>query len=283
MILVDMNQVMVSNMMAQLGNHKNAQVDENMVRHMVLNSLRANRVKFREEFGELVICCDDRNYWRRQLFPYYKASRRKAREDSEIDWNAVFTALNNIRDELKEFFPYKVLQLEGCEADDIIGTIVHKEGTLLNTGEPILVLSGDKDYIQLHKYMNVKQYDPTRKRWITHNDPEQYLVEHVLKGDSGDGVPNVLSSDNCLVVGERQRPMTKKRIEEFNDINNMNDEVKRNYARNKMLIDLSQIPQEVQNRILEEYTKENTKDRSQLFNYFVNKKLKHLMADLQEF
>ena len=283
MILVDMNQVMISNMMAQLGNHKNVEVDENMVRHMVLNSLRANRVKFREEFGELVICCDDRNYWRRQLFPYYKASRRKAREDSEIDWNAVFTALNNIREEIKEFFPYKVLQLEGCEADDIIGTIVHKEGTLLNTGEPILILSGDKDYIQLHSYMNVKQYDPTRKRWITHNDPQQYLVEHVLKGDSGDGVPNVLSPDNCLVVGERQRPMTKKRLEEYNDINKMNDEVKRNYARNRMLIDLSQIPKEIQNTILNEYAKENTNDRSQLFNYFVNKKLKHLMADLQEF
>mgnify|MGYP000541724399 CR=1 FL=1 len=283
MILVDMNQVMISNMMAQLGNHKNAEVDENMVRHMVLNSLRANRMKFRDEFGELVICCDDKNYWRRQLFPYYKASRRKAREGSEIDWNAVFAALNNIRDELKEFFPYKVLQLDSCEADDIIGTIVHKEGTLLNTGEPILILSGDKDYIQLHTYMNVKQYDPTRKRWITHNNPEQYLTEHVLKGDTGDGVPNVLSPDNCLVVGERQRPMTKKRIEEFSNINNMNDEVKRNYTRNRMLIDLSQVPENVKDMILEEYAKENTKDRSQLFNYFVNKKLKHLMADLQEF
>jgi len=283
MILVDMNQVMISNMMAQLGNHKNAEVDENMVRHMVLNSLRANRMKFRDEFGELVICCDDKNYWRRQLFPYYKASRKKAREQSEIDWGAVFAALNNIRDELKEFFPYKVLQLDSCEADDIIGTIVHKEGTLLNTGEPILILSGDKDYIQLHTYMNVKQYDPTRKRWITHNNPEQYLTEHVLKGDTGDGVPNVLSPDNCLVVGERQRPMTKKRIEEFSNINNMNDEVKRNYTRNRMLIDLSQVPENVKDMILEEYAKENTKDRSQLFNYFVNKKLKHLMADLQEF
>lgn len=283
MILVDMNQVMISSMMAQLGNHKNAQVDESMVRHMVLNTLRANRMKFKDEFGELVICCDDRNYWRRKVFPYYKASRRKVREQSEVDWTAVFTALNNIREELKTFFPYKVLQLETCEADDIIGTIVHREGTVLNTGEPILILSGDKDYIQLHTYTNVKQYDPTRKRWITHNDPAQYLTEHVLKGDTGDGVPNVLSPDNCLVINERQRPMTKKRIQEFADINNMSDEVKRNYIRNKMLIDLSQIPEDVQERILEEYTKDNDKDRSQLFNYFVKNKLKHLMTSLQEF
>ena len=40
MILVDMNQVMISNMMMQIGNHQNAQVDENMLRHMILNTLR---------------------------------------------------------------------------------------------------------------------------------------------------------------------------------------------------------------------------------------------------
>ena len=283
MILVDMNQVMISNMMAQLGNHRNAQVDESMVRHMVLNTLRANRMKFKEEFGELVICCDDRDYWRKKVFPYYKASRKKMREKSEVDWVAVFTALNNIRDELKEYFPYKTLQIESCEADDIIGTIVQREGTILNSGEPILILSGDKDYIQLHKYANVKQYDPTRKRWISHDDPEQYLIEHVMKGDTGDGVPNVLSPDNCLVVGERQRPMTKKRIDEFCNINNMNDEVKRNYTRNRMLIDLSEIPKDIQSKIWEQYTKEDDKDRSKLFNYFVKNKLKHLMTNLQEF
>lgn len=283
MILIDMNQVMISNMMAQLGNHRNAQVDENMLRHMVLNSLRSIRSTFYNEFGELVICCDDRDYWRRKMFPYYKASRRKIREQSEIDWNAVFEALNKIRDEIKEYFPYRVLQLDGCEADDIIGTIVHREGTVLNSGEPILILSGDKDYIQLHKYANVKQYDPTRKRWITHDDPERYLIEHVLKGDSGDGVPNVLSSDNCLVINERQRPMTKKRIDEFTNINNMNEEVKRNYMRNKTLIDLTEIPSNIQDQIWQDYSKENTKDRSQLFNYFMKNKLKHLMTNLQEF
>ena len=149
MILVDLNQVMIANMMMQIGNHHNAEIDENMLRHMILNALRSNRRKFHAEFGELVICCDDKNYWRRQMFPYYKANRKKSRDKSELDWNAIFTALNNIRDELKAFFPYKVIQIETCEADDIIGTIVHAEGTELNSGEPILVLSGDKDYICL--------------------------------------------------------------------------------------------------------------------------------------
>ena len=283
MILVDMNQVMIANMMMQIGNHQNAEIDENMLRHMILNSLRSNRNKFHDEFGELIICCDDGNYWRRQIYPYYKAGRKKSRDSSELDWNAILQALNKIRDELKVFFPYKVIQIETCEADDIIGTVVHKEGTPLNTGEPILVLSGDKDYIQLHKYANVKQYDPVRKRWISNSNPEKYLAEHLLKGDTGDGVPNVLSADNSLVMGIRQRPITKKRIAEWSDINNMSDEVKRNYMRNKAMIDLSEIPSGIQETILDAYMEDNDKDRSLLLNYFIKNKLKNLMENITEF
>ena len=283
MILVDLNQVMISNMMMQMGSHTNAQVDENMLRHMILNSLRFNRQKFHREFGELLITCDDKNYWRRQSYAFYKANRRKARDSSELDWNAIFNALNNIRDDLKEYFPYKVIQIETCEADDIIGTIVHKEGTPLNTGEPILILSGDHDFKQLHKYANVKQYDPTRKRWISHSDPDGYLHEHIIKGDKGDGVPNVLSPDNTFVMGIRQRPITKKRLLEFSDINNMNEEVKRNYMRNRAMIDLKLIPENIKEQILNEYEAENPKDRSQLLNYFIKNKLRNLMESISEF
>ena len=283
MILVDLNQVMISNMMMQIGNHQNAQVDENMLRHMILNTLRFNRQKFHREFGELLITCDDKNYWRRQSFPYYKANRRKARDSSELDWSAIFNALNNIRDELKEYFPYRVMQIDTCEADDIIGTIVHKEGKELNVGEPILILSGDHDFKQLHKYANVKQYDPTRKRWISHSDPDKYLAEHILKGDAGDGVPNVLSADNTFVMGIRQRPVTKKRMLDWQDINKMDDEVKRNYFRNKSMIDLTQVPAVIKEEILEKYEAENTKDRSQLLNYFIKNKLRNLMESISEF
>ena len=284
MILVDLNQVMISNMMAQIGNHRNMEIDENMLRHMILNTLRANRQKFHAEFGELVICADDKNYWRRQSFPYYKANRRKARTESELDWSAIFTSLNKIRDEIKTFFPYRVIQIETAEADDIIGTIVHHEGVDLNNGaEQILILSGDKDYIQLHKYANVKQYDPTRKRWITHSSPEKYLYEHIIKGDAGDGVPNILSSDNCLVVGERQRPITKKRLEEWQDINTMNEEAKRNYARNKLMIDLEQVPEYIKEQVLTEWETQKHGDRSQLFNYFIKNKLKNLMEVISDF
>jgi len=283
MILVDMNQVMIANMMMQIGNHQNAEIDVSMLRHMILNTLRANRKKFTAEFGELVICCDDTNYWRRQMYPYYKANRKKTRDKSEMDWNAIFQALNSIRDELKTFFPYKVIQVETCEADDIIGVITHEEGTELNMGEPILILSGDKDYIQLHKYANVKQYDPVRKRWISNANPEKYLAEHIIKGDAGDGIPNVLSVDNAFVMGIRQRPITQKRLAEWADINNMDDEVKRNYMRNKALIDLSEVPKGMKEEILSIWSEENGKDRSQLLNYFIKNKLRNLMECITEF
>lgn len=282
MILVDLNQVMISNLMANLGNHQNAVIDENMIRHMILNALRAYKVKFGNDYGEMIICADDKNYWRRATFPYYKASRKKNREESELDWNAIFVSLNRVREEIKTFFPYKVIQIETAEADDIIGTIGHLKGTILNSGEKILILSSDKDYIQLHKYANIDQFDPIRKRWIKHSDPEQYLLEHIIKGDAGDGVPNVLSPDNCLVIGERQKPITQKRLTELSGTIT-NEQILRNFKRNQMLIDLNYVPESIKAQVIEKFEEKNTKDKSQLVNYFMNNKLRNLMESLSEF
>lgn len=284
-ILIDFNQVMLASLFAGIGNHHNIDVDENLLRHMFLNSIRFNRKKFHEEFGEIVICADGKSSWRRESFPYYKAARRKSREESELDWNELFRIINTIRMELKEYFPYKVIHIDHCEADDIIGTVVHEFGTELNIGtEQFLILSGDKDYIQLHKYANVKQYDPVRKKWVQNSDPDKYLMEHILKGDGGDGVPNVLSPDNCLAVGERQKMMTAKRLSElFKGPQSMDENTLRNYHRNRLMIDLSEIPAAYKEKILEEYGKEKTIGRSQLFNYFLEKKLRNLIGDIQDF
>lgn len=285
MILIDLNQVMLSNLLMQIGNHTNAQLDLSMFRHMCLNSIRSYRSKFSDEYGELVIACDNTNLWRKQYFPYYKANRKKSREESELDWKSIFECLNTIRDELKEFFPYKVIDIETAEADDIIGTITNHYGSELDFGEKILILSVDKDYIQLHRYSNVKQYDPTRKKWVTHNDPEQYLKEHILRGDSGDGVPNVLSSDNCFVIGERQKSMTANRIEKYLSLSpeEMESSVSRNYYRNQKLIDLNFTPKELQDKIMESFNSQTNKTRSKLMNYFIANKLKNLLEHINEF
>lgn len=285
MIIVDLNQVMLSNLLMQLGNHTNAQVEENMVRHMILNSLRSYKVKFGDEYGEMVIACDNTNYWRKQRFPYYKANRKKNIEASELNWKSIFECMNKIRAELKEYFPYRVLDVESAEADDIIATLVSKFGTELNTGEKILILSGDKDFIQLHVYANVEQYDPTRKKWIKHDDPERYLHEHILKGDAGDGIPNVLSPDNVFVVGDRQRPLTAKKLEKImgTELEEMDTTLARNYSRNANLIDLSFTPDYIRDKVMEQYNAQEGRDRSKLLNYFIANKLKNLTDHLSEF
>jgi hypothetical protein len=283
-IIVDLNQVMLSNLLMSLGKHTNAPIEENMVRHMVLNSLRSYRVKFGSEFGELVIACDNTNYWRRQKFPYYKANRKKNQEASELDWKAIFECLNKIRQELKDYFPYRVIDIESAEADDIIGTLVREFGVDIG-GDPILILSGDKDFIQLHTFANVKQYDPTRKKWVSHNDPARFLKEHILKGDSGDGVPNILSSDNCFVVGDRQKPLTSKKIDQYisMDPSKMETIIARNYFRNAQLIDLNNTPKEIREKVMESYNAQIGKDRSKLMNYFIANKLRNLTESIGEF
>ena len=283
MIIVDLSQVMISNLMMQLGNHTNTEVEEDLLRHMILNSIRSYNMKFKDEYGEMIIACDDRNFWRRDIFPYYKANRKKSREKSELNWTQIFDALHKIRDELKAFFPYRVIQVDAAEADDIIGSLVMKYG---DTNEKILILSGDKDFVQLQRYNNVKQFDPVQKKYRTTNDPDRFIKEHIMRGDTGDGIPNFLSTDNCLVVGERQKPVASKKLdvwvhlkpEEFCD-----DRMLRGYRRNQQLVDLTFIPQNIQENVLTEYEAQAGKDRKNLFNYFIEKKLKNLIESINEF
>jgi hypothetical protein len=282
MIIVDLSQVMLSNIMMQIGNHTNSQLEESLCRHMTLNSLRSYKSKFSNEFGEIIIACDNKNYWRRQLFPYYKANRKKNQEASDFDWKALFECLNKIREELKSFFPYRVIDVETAEADDIIGTLCQHYGDF----QKILILSGDKDFIQLQRYLMVEQYDPVRKKKLTHNNPELFLKEHIIKGDAGDGVPNFLSPDNSFVIGERQKPITTKRLEEWlhkNPEDFCNDLMLRNYKRNEQLIDLSKIPKDISTAIIESYNAQQGKKPNNLLDYFIQNKLKNLMENLGDF
>ena len=281
---------MLSNIMVQLGNHTNAQVEESMVRHMVLNSIRMYKTKYGPEYGELVIACDNKNYWRRQLFPYYKANRKKSQAESELDWKAIFDCLGKIRAELKEYFPYRVIDVEAAEADDIIGTLCHEfgddSGLNLPTGQRILILSGDKDFQQLQKFTNVEQYDPVRKKKIVCNDPERFLLEHVIKGDAGDGIPNILSEDNCFVVGKRQAPVTQKKLDSLIavGISGKHDHPNyRNYMRNRELIDLTMVPGTIKDKIMESYNAQSGKKAPNLLNYFIANKLKNLTNSIGEF
>ena len=286
MIIVDINQVMIANIMAQLGNHTNTVIEEDLFRHMVLNSLRSYRKQFKD-YGELIIACDDKRYWRKQLFPFYKANRKKAREQTDIDWNQIFNCLNKIRDELKEHSHYRVIQVDGAEADDIIATLCIEYGTILDSTEKILILSGDKDFVQLQVYGNVEQYNPVLKKYIKHADPHRYLREHILKGDRGDGIPNIMSADNCIAEGERQKPLPAKRIEYLISVADLStvlpQEQLTNFKRNEQLIDLHMIPEDIKTNIMTSYNTQGGKTKHVLLPYLKKHKLNSLLDLIGDF
>lgn len=286
-ILVDYNQFVLAAIFNSMkeGFSNSELVDVNVVRHLVLNHIRVNRKKFHREFGELVICCDVKNVWRKDYFPYYKIRRRKSKKESDLDWTALHEVMETIRNDIKNHFPYKVITVDKCEADDIIGTICHEYGDeFFSNGEKFLILSRDKDYKQLLKYQNVKQYDPIDKKFMTVDDAERYLKEMIIKGDGGDDIPNVMSPDEVFALGIRQKPITKKRMETFINFEGFDtDEMKAQLKRNIKLVDLSKVPKEYKNQIMEAYSIETQNKRGKLMDFFMEKELMGLLSDIGDF
>ena len=281
MIILDMNQISLASLMMQLSMEKTKIVETDKVRHMILNSIRMYRSQFKEEYGEIVLAYDSKHYWRRDFFPYYKKNRKKARDNDNNNWEQIFECLNKIKQELKDYLPYKHLEVQGAEADDIIAVLAK------NIDEKMMIVSGDKDFIQLHKYKQVRQYSPILKKIVNGKDPIDYIKVHILKGDSSDGIPNVLSNDNVFVEGLRQRPLSKKKIEAWKDGEfegtTATQEVMRNYERNKTLIDLDNVPVELSQNILKTFHEAPCGDRSKILSFFINSRLKILTESIGDF
>lgn len=283
MLLIDLNQVLISNLMQQINGNPKTKLDENLIRHMVLNSLRSYIKQFKNKYGDIVIACDNKHYWRRDVFPFYKSNRKKDRQESGFDWGLIFDTLNKIRDELKEYFPYKVLDVEGAEADDVIAVLTAR----YSPHEEVLILSSDKDFMQLQKYDNVVQYSPILKKYISTENPHHYIKEHIIKGDRGDGIPNFLSPDNVFALGDRQKPIRKDSIAKWVNMNPeefcTNENMLRGYKRNQVLVDLDYIPNHIQERIVDEYENVKSGSRQKMMNYFIEKRLRNMIDVLDEF
>jgi hypothetical protein len=283
MILIDLNQVLLSGLMAQIASQKNIKIEENLVRHLVLNIIRGHVKQFRHEYGEVVLCCDNKKYWRKEFFPFYKAGRKKAREKSDLDWHLIFDILGNLKQELKENFPYKVIDVDGAEADDIIGTLTP---IYAGNDNKILILSSDGDFLQLQMYKNVKQYNPAQKKFLKCENVMSDLKEKIIRGDKGDGIPNVLSASDCFVRDIRQTPISKNKFEKLMNENHTDweDENSRiGFSRNQTLIDLRHIPEDIKKSIIDTYNNTKPALRSKMINYFMDKKLKNLMEVIEEF
>ena len=281
MILIDLNQVLISNLMAQTRGKAENLPDKEMVRHMVINSLRGFNLKFKSQYGNnIVLCADAGDPWRRDIYPNYKHARRKGRVDSATDWDNIFNMITEIKNEIAENFPYVMMYVEKAEADDIIATLVK------HTNEPIMIISGDKDFIQLQTKTNVKQYSPIQKKFVGEDvDPKIFLHEQIIKGDRSDGIPNILSPDDIFLTKEKQRPINKKRLEEWSTADRipLGSETSKYYERNKRLIDLSCIPEELERTIINTYRDYKTPNRSKLLPYFMKHKLKSLMENIGDF
>jgi len=271
--------------MESLGGNMKTEIDIEFIRHMILNSLRSLRLKFHDE--EMIIACDSRHYWRKDFFPFYKANRKKDREKSPLDWNKIHECFKEFKDELRKYFPYRILEVEGAEADDIIGVLAIEYGSELNIGEQIIIASEDKDFAQLHRFGNVRQYGPVfKKDWIVVEDPELFLKEQIIKGDRGDGIPNILSPANTLVIGVRQKSVMSAKLKDWvtkEAIDFCDPTMLQRYLTNQKLIDLTFIPEDIKVKILDAYNEQENKKSGNLFEYFRQTGLKSHLMNIQDF
>ena len=280
MILIDYNAIAISNVVTQ-----KLELDENLIRHMILNSIRMYRSKHKQKFGEIVICTDGKANWRKDVYPQYKHKRKDARKESSMDWNELFRITNMVLEEIDENFPYKVIGNDKCEADDVIAALCELSQEFGNH-ENMLIVSSDKDFVQLQKYNNIYQYSPMKKSFIKEEHPRKQLMELILKGDQADGVPNCLSGDNVFVDGIRQTPLRKKVLDQLiNDPKSQGEEMYRNYLRNKKLIDLSETPDQYKDEIINSYMEQWKQDthKSKVLPFLIEKRCRMLIDDIGDF
>ena len=280
MILIDLNQVCIANILQEIKQLK--KIEPLLVKHMILSTLLFYRRKFRDQYGDLVICCDSKKSWRKDIFPFYKANRKSTRAKDDIDWNGIFEVINSITQDLKSKFPYAVISVDQAEADDIIGVLVKN----YYRNEKIMIVSSDKDFLQLQKYYSVEQYSPTQKKLLQSNSPYQYLKEHIMKGDRGDGIPNFLSDDDTYVTDKRSKKILKTKLEAWTNLDPTefcNEKMMRGWKRNQQLVDLSHTPQDIKQKIVDQYDTYEYNQRDKLLNYFIQNKLRNLIEHIGDF
>ena len=280
MILIDLNQVCIANILQEIKQIK--KIEPLLVKHMILSTLLFYRRKFKDQYGDLVICCDSKRSWRKDIFPFYKANRKSNRQKDDIDWNGIFEVINSLTDDLVKQFPYAVIRVDQAEADDIIGTLVKN----YYRDQKIMIVSSDKDFLQLQKYFNVDQYSPTQKKLLQSKDPNGYLREHIMKGDRGDGVPNFLSDDDTFVTDKRSKKILKTKLEAWKTLDPIefcDEKMLRGWKRNEQLVDLTHTPIDIKQKIVDKFDTYEYNRRDKLLNYFIQNKLRNLIEHIGDF
>ena len=294
MLIFDFNALLVSNVAAATKELGAANVDLKAATGYFLNTFLDYKKKF-SSYGEVVIACDSPNNWRKTVYPYYKINRKTNRAKMPFDWALVEASIKSIQRDMMESFPYTILKVDGCEADDIIATICkHVNGYDSATGiqskaEEILILSADQDFLQLQAINGVKQWSTNTKKFLVESNPSKFLFDKILKGDSGDGVVNILSEDNAIANGIRQSPVTQARIDKWTEYFVTNgslhpDLSEANYKRNKTLVDLMNcVPIKLEEETIKQFEEYRKPSKIKLQSYLIANGYKNLYSDLQYF
>ena len=285
-ILLDYSGIAIASIFSQ---DRPEEIQEGLIRHMILNGIRRYNLKFRSKYGQMVIACDNTS-WRKEVFPEYKAKRKTTRDESPLDWGHFFTLINQVRDEIAEEMSYPVVHVDRAEADDVIAVLA-QETQEFGKNEPVMIVSADKDFIQLQSFSNVKQFSPMKRDFVKVDCPRFYKFDHICRGDSSDGVPNIFSIDKSFVDGVRQKPMRAKKILEWYDAaesleelrSTMGEDTYRNFCRNKTVIDLDCIPRDIADTIIDKYKSQQNKDKGKTLPYLIDKRCNMLIESVQDF
>lgn len=297
MIIIDYSQVSIAAITLFKNElHKSDDEVRNIIRHVILSSILTYKKKYGQEYGNVVIACDGRKYWRKGIFPYYKGSRKKNREKSDLNWTLIFDIIAEIKQDLIDYFPYKVVNVQRAEADDVIAVLCEwtqtnelQEG-IFEDPQKVVIISSDGDFLQLQQWDNINQYSPNVKKLLHLNKRELHekKITHIVKGDSGDGIPSILNKDDVLITeGIRQTPVSAKRLAEFIEQGKdacRTDEERRNWDRNEQLVSFDFIPKDIKEEIVNTYLACTSKrDSMRMMNYLMNKKCRLLLDELNNF
>lgn len=296
MLLIDYSGVCIAHIMQFKDDLKEGRVNPeavNIIRHAILTGVKSYKKKF-SGYGPIVLACDGQRYWRKDVYPFYKIKRKSARDESSLDWKLIFDTMSELREDIKNHFPYKVIHVDSAEADDIIAVLAKytqdhelKDVGLFEEKRPVMIISADHDFKQLQKYDNIKQWSPSQKSYVKSSNPTRDLIEKVITGDTGDGVPNICSQDDIFTVEGRQTPFRKSRIDDFVRRGRdacKDDRERHGWDRNIKMIDFESIPEDVKSEIVRQYEDYIVKgDKMSVYNYLVSKRCRLLLNEIEEF
>ncbi len=210
-----------------------------------------NIIEHNEGHTEVLYAKDAHKVWRRsRIFNEYKAQRVKNRNSGKVDFKILYKVFDKVWDTISDLLPARFIHTENAEADDVITRTIKKE---YDEYDKFQVISTDGDFVQLLKNDKVELYNPSKFEFVTVDNPNYELFVKIMKGDRSDWIPSIYSHSR----DERQKPVkTKDLIEWFNNpgdfskyMKEQSKDVKKYFIRNKKLVDLELIPDDINDEI----------------------------------